>query len=43
MVEEQLATHNEERNVVRSPGKEEETGAVVKAGASACGVKVSEK
>lgn len=37
MVKEKLATHDEEGNVVSSPGEEEETSAVVQARASACG------
>ena len=33
MVKEELATHDEERNIVGGPAEEEEAGAVVKAGA----------
>lgn len=36
MVKEELTTHDEEGNVVGSPGEEEETGAVVETRASAC-------
>jgi hypothetical protein len=35
VVEEELTTHDVERNVMSSPGQEEETGRVVKTVASA--------
>lgn len=36
MVQEELAAHDEEGDVVSGPGQEEESGAVVQAGASTC-------